>query len=217
MKYEAVIFDLDGVICETDMCHYQAWKKIADRIGVEFNEEINHRLRGVSRMESLEIILEKYDGHLSDEEKETLTAEKNEIYRAKIKEATPDIIIDGVEEILSFLRESKIKIGLSSASKNAKLILSRIGLIDAFDVIVDGNDITKAKPDPQGFLKTAEHLGVSPARSLVVEDSEAGVVAAHAGGMDVAFVSTGCKSSIADYSIESVSELKDIVVRTAAL
>ncbi len=211
MKYKAIIFDLDGVICETDVYHYLAWKKIADKIGVEFNEEINHRLRGVSRMESLEIILEKYDGHLSDEEKEALAAEKNEIYRAKIKEATPDIIIDGVEEILSFLRESKIKIGLSSASKNAKLILSRIGLIDAFDVIVDGNDITKAKSDPQGFLKTAEHLGISPAECLVIEDSEAGVAAAHAGGMDVAFLSAEGNSCIADYSIRSIRELKEIM------
>ncbi len=210
MKYEGVIFDLDGVICETDVYHYQAWKKIADRIGVEFNEEINHRLRGVSRMESLEIILENYDGHLSDTEKEKLAAEKNEIYRSRLKEATSDIIIDGVEEILGFLRESKIKVGLSSASKNARLILSRIGLIDAFDVIVDGNDVTEAKPHPQGFLKAAEQLGTDPARSLVVEDSEAGIAAAHAGGMDVAFLSKGCNNSIADYSIKSIRELKDI-------
>ncbi len=211
MKYEAIIFDLDGVICKTDMYHYQAWKKIADKIGAEFNEEINHRLRGVSRMASLEIILEKYDGHISDREKETLAAEKNEIYRAKIKEATPDIIIDGVEEILNFLRETKIKIGLCSASKNARLILSRIGLSNAFDAIVDGNDITKAKPDPQGFLKTAEKLGVSPGNSLVVEDSEAGIVAAHAGGMDTAFMSAESTNSIADYRIESIIELKDII------
>jgi len=178
------IFDLDGVLVFTDKFHYQAWKKMADKMGIYFDEEINNRLRGVSRMDSLEIILERYDGEpLTQEQKEALAAEKNESYRELLSTMTPADVTDEVRDTLAELRARGYKLALGSSSKNAKYILERVALTDAFDAISDGTNITRSKPDPEVFLKAAEFLGLQPADCAVVEDAEAGIDAAKAGGM----------------------------------
>ena len=187
MKYQGIIFDLDGVICSTDRYHYQAWKKMADGIGVYFDEVINNRLRGVSRMASLEIILERSKEQYTDERKAALAEQKNELYRELLMQMSPADLSDEVKSTLDALRARSLKLAIGSSSKNARLILGRIGLGDYFDAVSDGTNITHSKPHPEVFLKAAEMLGLEPGRCLVVEDARAGVEAAVAGG----FVSAG--------------------------
>ena len=171
---KGIIFDLDGVIVFTDKFHYQAWKKLADDYDIYFDEEINNRLRGVSRMDSLEIILERYHGEpLSAEEKEDMACIKNEIYKDYLKDMTPADVTDEVRETLKTLRERGYKLAIGSSSKNAGFILKQVELVDAFDKVSDGNNITKSKPDPEVFLKAAEFLGFAPEDCAVVEDAEA--------------------------------------------
>ena len=185
MKREAVIFDLDGVIVSTDECHYQAWKRLADEEGIYFDREINLRLRGVSRMDCLEIILERANRNYSVVEKKTMAERKNNYYRDLIRQLTPEHILPGVMRVLNGLKMNGIKIAIGSSSRNASLILEKIGLTGFFDAVIDGNDITESKPDPEVFLIAAERLGVPPEKCLVVEDADAGVEAALAGGMTV--------------------------------
>lgn len=181
---KAFIFDLDGVIVFTDKFHYQAWKKIADEMGIYFDEEINNRLRGVSRMDSLEIILERYEGeHLSQKEKEDLAEKKNGWYRELLHTMTPEDVSSEVRNTLKELQNRGYLLAVGSSSKNAKFILAKVDLLDAFDAISDGTNITRSKPDPEVFLKAAEYLGVAPEECYVVEDAEAGIDAAKAGGM----------------------------------
>ncbi len=213
MALKAVIFDLDGVIVFTDQFHYQAWKKMADGMNIYFDETINNRLRGVSRMDSLEIILERYEGEpLTQEKKEELAAQKNENYRALLKTMTPNDVTDEVRETLAEIRKRGYKISLGSSSKNAKFILERVDLLDAFDAISDGNNITKSKPDPEVFLKGAEFLGENPADCLVVEDAEAGIVAGIAGGMKTAAIGDAVGCGKADYILTTFSDLLKILV-----
>lgn len=212
MNYHTVIFDLDGVICHTDHYHYQAWKRIADSLGIEFNQNINNRLRGVSRIDSLEIILEKYEGVLTAEEKERLAAEKNEYYKELLKEMTPDDLSCEVKDTLEELKHRGITLAIGSSSKNTRFILSRLGLADFFDAVSDGNNISRSKPDPEVFLKAAEFAGADPAGCLVVEDARAGVEAAKAAGMDCAAIGDAADCGIADYSMKEFSELKKIVL-----
>ena len=212
MNYHTVIFDLDGVICHTDHYNYQAWKRIADSLGIEFNQNINNRLRGVSRMDSLEIILEKYEGVLTAEEKERLAAEKNEYYKELLKEMTPDDLSCEVKDTLEELKRRGITLAIGSSSKNTRFILSRLGLADFFDAVSDGNNISRSKPDPEVFLKAAEFAGADPAGCLVVEDARAGVEAAKAAGMDCAAIGDAADCGIADYSMKEFSELKKIVL-----
>ena len=211
MKYKGIIFDLDGVICSTDHYHYLAWKALADRLGAYFDETINNRLRGVSRMASLEIVLERYDGTLTEEEKLAAAEEKNNTYRELLKQMTPADLSDEVKTTLDALRAKGLLLGIGSSSKNTKFILSRIGLGDYFDKISDGTNITRSKPDPEVFLKAAEYLGLEPKDCLVVEDAVAGVQAAHAAGMDAAAVGDAAGSGLAEYSLKSFSELLDCV------
>ena len=212
MSIKAVIFDLDGVIVFTDKFHYQAWKKMADTMGIYFDEEINNRLRGVSRMDSLEIILERYHGKtLSQEEKETLAAQKNETYRELLKTMTPADVSKEVRDTLAELRKRGYGIALGSSSKNAKFILERVQLLDAFDKISDGNNITKSKPDPEVFLKAAEFLGENPADCLVVEDAEAGIDAGIAGGMKTAAIGDAVNCKKAGYTLSTFSDLLEIL------
>ena len=211
MKYKGIIFDLDGVICSTDHYHYLAWKALADRLGAYFDETINNRLRGVSRMASLEIVLERYDGTLTEEEKLAAAEEKNNTYRELLKQMTPADLSDEVKQTLDALRAKGLLLGIGSSSKNTKFILSRIGLGDYFDKISDGTNITRSKPDPEVFLKAAEYLGLEPKDCLVVEDAVAGVQAAHAAGMDTAAVGDAAGSGLAEYSLKSFSELLDCV------
>ncbi|MDO4339318.1 MAG: beta-phosphoglucomutase [Eubacteriales bacterium] len=210
---EAVIFDLDGVIVFTDKFHFQAWKKIADKLEIYFDEEINNRLRGVSRMDSLEIILEEYEGEpLSRERKEELAEEKNEAYRELLKTMTPADVEDDVRETLAEIRRRGYGIALGSSSKNARFILERVGLMDAFDKISDGTNITKSKPDPEVFQKAARFLGKEPQKCLVVEDADAGITAGIAGGMQTAAIGDAVRSGKATYTLNKFRDLLEILV-----
>lgn len=212
VKIKGLIFDLDGVLVFTDKFHYQAWKTMADELGVYFDETINHRLRGVSRMDSLEIILERYEGpDLSLREKEKLAEKKNEVYRTLLESMTPNDVTKEVRDTLTKLREKGYKLAIGSSSKNAKFILEKVELKDAFDAISDGNNITKSKPDPEVFLKAAEYLGLPPKACMVVEDAEAGIEAAKKGGMYAAGIGEAAKSINADESLKTFSELVYIV------
>ncbi|MBP3580466.1 MAG: beta-phosphoglucomutase [Clostridia bacterium] len=183
MNIKAVIFDLDGVIVSTDECHYLAWKKIADEEGIYFDREINNRLRGVSRMESLEIVLERANKEYSQEEKLALAEQKNNCYREYIKSMTPDDILPGVMATLEKLKSSGIKIAIGSSSKNTPVILKQIGLENYFDAVSDGNNIKNSKPDPEVFVKAADMLGIAYNECMVVEDADAGIQAGKSGGM----------------------------------
>ena len=208
MKYKAVIFDLDGVICFTDEYHYQAWKQLADKLEIPFDRTINERLRGISRMDSLEIILEKYAGPaLSDEDKEKLATQKNEIYRKSLENMSSDDLSDEVRETLNTLREKGLKLAIGSSSKNTKFILSQIGLADFFDAISDGTNITKSKPDPEVFIKAAEFVSEDPSDCLVIEDAEAGIDAAVAGGFDGAGIGSAASCSRATYHLNSFKDI----------
>lgn len=209
-KYTGVIFDLDGVICFTDKYHYAAWKTVADKLGVEFNETINNRLRGVSRMASLEIILERYDGSLSAEEKEALATEKNELYKKLLGNMTPADLSPEVKGTMDALRAAGMKLAIGSSSRNTKAILERLGLTGYFDAISDGTNITRSKPDPQVFLMAADFLHMSPENCLVVEDAEAGIAAACAGGFDSAGLGEAAECGRATYAMKTFAELKAI-------
>ncbi len=183
MNIKAVIFDLDGVIVSTDDCHYDAWKKMADEEGIYFDKQINNRLRGVSRMESLNIVLERAAKVYSEGEKLSLAARKNEYYVDFIQKLTPDDILPGVMDTLRALKDKGVKIAIGSSSKNTPIILKRIGLDNYFDAVSDGNNITNSKPDPEVFLKAAEFLGVKNTDCAIVEDADAGIEAGKRAGM----------------------------------
>ena len=209
---KAIIFDLDGVICSTDEYHYLAWKKMADSLGIPFDREINNRLRGVSRMDSLNIILEKYTGEpLSGERKQQLAAMKNDAYRALLANMGPKDLTPEVRATLDALRASGLKLAIGSSSKNTPYILERIGLKDYFDALSDGNNITRSKPDPEVFLKAAEYLGEDPEVCLVVEDAVSGAQAGHAGGFRVACVGDAAKAKAGEFNMSAFSELREIV------
>ena len=180
---KAVIFDLDGVIVSTDDCHYRAWKKMADEEGIYFDREINNRLRGVSRMTSLEIVLEKANREYSEKEKQEMAERKNNYYKELICELTPNDILTSVTEKLDELKENGIKIAIGSSSKNTPIILKQIGLDNYFDAVSDGNNITQSKPNPEVFLKAAEMLGVAPEDCMIVEDADAGLEAGKRAGL----------------------------------
>ncbi len=212
MKYQAVIFDLDGVICFTDEYHYLAWKALADKLHIPFDRTVNNRLRGVSRMASLEIVLEGYAGPaLSEEEKVALATEKNDIYRESLKQMSPADLSDEVKQTLDTLRARGYRLAIGSSSKNTPFILKQIGLDGYFDAVSDGNNITRSKPDPEVFLKAAEMLGLEPAQCLVVEDAVSGAEAAHAGGMKAACVGDAALNGAGDYNMSAVSGLLDIL------
>ena len=207
---KAFIFDLDGVIVFTDKFHYQAWKKMADDRGIYFDETINNRLRGVSRMDSLEIILERYDGTLTRQEKEAMAEEKNNTYRQLLSTMTPVDVSDEVRETLNQLRRRGYQLAIGSSSKNTPFILERVGLAGFFDAVSDGNNITHSKPDPEVFVKAAEFLGQQPEYCVVVEDAYAGVDAAKAGGMRAAAIGDAASYEKADYVLHSFRDLLDI-------
>lgn len=209
-KYEAVIFDLDGVICHTDGYHYQAWKALADKLGIHFDTEINNRLRGVSRMESLEIILERSERVYTEEEKYAFAEEKNNRYKELLKNMDTSDLSAEVKETLDALRAAGMGLAIGSSSKNAGFILKQLGLDGYFDAVSDGNNITKSKPDPEVFIKAGELLGAAPEKCLVVEDAAAGVEAAFAGKMDCAAIGDAADYHIADYNLRTFSDLTRI-------
>lgn len=215
MSYQAVIFDLDGVICSTDEYHYQAWKAMADSMNIYFDRTINNRLRGISRMESLEIVLEHYQGPaLSNERKQELAAMKNDIYRESLKNLSPADILPGVRDTLDTLRARGVKLAIGSSSKNTPFILRQLGLEQCFDAVSDGNNITRSKPDPEVFLKAAEYLHLSPEACLVVEDALSGVQAGHAGGFAVAAVGDASAAGVGDHNMGTASELLDLIAQS---
>lgn len=209
---KAVIFDLDGVICFTDQFHYRAWKALADRLSIPFDETVNNRLRGVSRMASLEIILERSEKTYTQAEKEAFAREKNDTYRALLSTMTPADLSGEVRDTLDELRRRGYKLAIGSSSKNTKYILDRIGLADFFDAVADGTDITRSKPDPEVFLRAAQKLGEAPADCAVVEDARAGIQAAKAGGMTALALfgdARGC--GLEDYDLASFGDLLNIL------
>ena len=209
-KYDAVIFDLDGVICSTDEYHYLAWKELADSLALPFDRQYNNRLRGVSRIESLNLILALGERQYSDEEKQAMAQKKNDTYRRLLERMSPADVSDDVLSTLKALKE-KYPLAIGSSSRNTKFILSRIGLLDFFDAIVDGNDISASKPDPEVFLKAAAALDRKPALSLVVEDAAAGIEAAMRGGFDSAGIGDASRLEEATYHIEKLSDLLEIL------
>lgn len=204
---KAVIFDLDGVICSTDEYHYEAWKAIADQIGVPFDRTVNNRLRGVSRMDSLDIILEQYPGQLSAAEKEALAEQKNELYKKLLMRMGPQDLTAEVRETLDTLRRKGLLLAIGSSSKNTPLILRQLGLEGYFDAVADGNQITHSKPNPEVFLLAAQLLGMKPENCLVVEDALAGAQAAHAGRMEAACVGDAARAGAGDYNLKRFSQL----------
>ena len=183
---KAAVFDLDGVLVRTDQAHDKAWRALAVRLGIPFDGRAAARLRGVSRMEALDIVLEGCGRSFTPAEKEALAAEKNERYRALIAEMTPADVAPDTTVTLKALRERGLLLAVASSSKNARFILERTGLTPYFHAVVDGTQIARSKPDPEVFLKAAQALGVSPAEALVVEDAAAGVRTARCGGFSSA-------------------------------
>ncbi len=181
----AVIFDLDGVIVDTAKYHFLAWKRLADQLDIPFDEHTNELLKGVSRSRSLEIILREGNATLSEQDKKFYAEQKNTWYREYLEELRTDEILPGILRLLHDLKDKGIKIALGSASKNSPQILEKLELMNFFDVIVDGNSVSKAKPDPEVFLVAAKQLGVSPSNCIVIEDAQAGVEAAIRAGMKV--------------------------------
>lgn len=183
MNNKAFIFDLDGVIVDTAKYHFLAWKKIANQLGINFTEEHNELLKGVSRIRSLDIILELGKKEATQEEKNMWLKQKNEDYLSQLVDMDDREILPGVFEVLKFLKDNKQPIALGSASKNARPILEKTGILSYFDAIVDGNDVTNAKPDPEVFLIAAKLLNVKPENAVVFEDSVAGIQAANIANM----------------------------------
>lgn len=182
-KIEACIFDLDGVIVDTAKYHFIAWRALAEELGFEFTREDNERLKGVSRMRSLEILLEIGNLQFTNVQKQALAEKKNALYVSYIEKMTPEEILPGVQQFLQEIRNKGLKVALGSASKNSPMILEQVHLTHMFDVVVDGNSITEAKPNPEVFLKGAEWLGVEPEHCVVFEDAIAGIEAARNVGM----------------------------------
>ena len=210
MTYRGIIYDLDGVICNTDEYHYEAWKSVSDEEGIYFDRVINNRLRGVSRRESLEIILERYEGEMSEEKKLEVLERKNGIYLELLEKMTAKDLSAEVKETLDLLRAKGLKQAIGSSSRNAVTILNKLGLGDYFDAISDGSMIARSKPDPEVFLLAASMIGLEPKECLVVEDAIAGAEAAQAGGMDCAAMGDAVSSEIPKYKLNSFSDLLDL-------
>ena len=204
---KAVIFDLDGVLVSTDELHYQAWLQIARSEGISFDRTLNDRLRGVSRMQSLEIILERAGHGYAQKEKEALARQKNGIYRTLLGMLTPDALLPGARETLCTLRKRGIKTAIGSSSKNAPLILQQLQIETLFDAVSDGNGLQHSKPHPEVFLRAAEYLGEQPQDCLVVEDAEAGIQAAKAAGMQAAALGSARTCPKADYRLDRLMDL----------
>lgn len=206
MDLRGVIFDLDGVLCHTDRYHYLAWKGLADRLGIPFDERTNNALRGVSRMESLSIVLSLGDKAYADEEKAALADEKNDAYRAYLMHMGPEDLAQGAAKTLEALRAQGFRLAIGSSSKNTPLILARTGIGHWFDAVADGNHISRSKPDPEVFLLAARRLGLTPGQCIVVEDAHAGIEAAKAGGFLAVGIGDAAADPRADHAIGSLGE-----------
>lgn len=208
---KAFIFDLDGVIVGTDEYHYLAWKQVASGENIYFDKEINNRLRGVSRMESLEIILENAESKYTPEEKQLLAEKKNEIYKILLANLTPNDRFEGVTETLEEMKKRGYRIAIGSSSKNTPFILERLGYRNYFDAVSDGNNITHSKPDPEVFLKAAEMLGLDPGECYVVEDADSGIDAAKAGKFTAIGIGPAASYVKTDIPISRFSDLLELL------
>ncbi|MEN8213125.1 MAG: beta-phosphoglucomutase [Pseudomonadota bacterium] len=206
-EIKACIFDLDGVVVDTARYHFQAWNMLAKELGIHFTEEDNEQLKGVSRMASLEVILKIGDQQYDDENKMEMAERKNRWYKELISQMQPGEILPGVVPFLDELREHGIRLAIGSASKNAPTILLRVGVIDYFDAVIDGNVTTYAKPHPETFLNAAHALGVDPVNCVVFEDAFSGIQAARSGDMRVIGVGSKDVLGEADYVIDSFAEM----------
>jgi beta-phosphoglucomutase len=204
---KACIFDLDGVIVDTAVYHYKAWKRLANELGFDFTEHDNEKLKGVSRTRSLELILGWGGVNKTEAEKEELATRKNNWYVEMIGQMKPDEILPGAKEFLITCRNAGLKTALGSASKNSMMILEKIDIVDLFDAIMDGNKVSKPKPDPEVFLKGAEEVGVSPAHCVVFEDAIAGIEAAKNGGMKAVGIGSPDVLTAADLVVSGLNEM----------
>ncbi|MEN8124295.1 MAG: beta-phosphoglucomutase [Bacteroidota bacterium] len=207
MNKKVFIFDLDGVIVDTAKYHYLAWKNLANELGFDFTEEQNEQLKGVSRVRSLEILLSIGKVDLSENKKQLLLNEKNKEYLEYVNQMTADEILPGINQLLNFLDKKNIKYALGSASKNAPLILKKVGLYERFSAIVDGNDVSKAKPDPEVFLIAAKRLKKEPVDCIVIEDALAGVQAANIAKMTSVGIGEKKILKEADFVLNGTNEL----------
>lgn len=216
MNIEGIIFDLDGVVCSTDEYHYAAWKSLADELGIYFDRQINNRLRGVSRMASLDIILERSEKQYTDEEKLRLAAVKNSRYIELLQDLTPGDVLPGISKFLTECRENGLKTALASASRNAPFIIHRLGLEDKFDFLADAAKTKNAKPAPDIFLAAAEGLGLAPNVCIGIEDAAAGIDAIHAAGMKAIGIGPAERLAKADILMDSTRRLSMKAVRELA-
>ncbi len=207
----AIIFDLDGVICSTDRYHYLAWKALADRLDIPFDEQKNKLLRGVSRMDSLEIILGNRSSHFSEKEKWELAEKKNRIYREYLQTMRPSDLSEDTRYALQTLRKRGYLLAIGSSSKNTRQILTQLGLEHFFDAVADGTQITRSKPDPEVFFLAASLLGISPEQAIVIEDAESGVQAAETGHFRVIGIRSRENDPNSDITIKKLSDLTEIL------
>ena len=210
-KYRGIIFDLDGVICCTDQYHERAWREMAEEFGIYFDPAVSTRLRGGSREESLEIILEHAGKVFSPEEKKKMAEKKNAIYIKLLDRMSPGDLEEDVRSTLEQLRNRGCLLAIGSSSKNTRKILDKIGLGNYFDAVCDGNEITHSKPDPEVFLKAAGKIGLAVSECLVVEDACAGISAASAGGFDSAGLGDAAKDKNVTWALNTFGDLKNIV------
>lgn len=204
----AVIFDLDGVLTDTAELHYQSWQALADRLGLPFNRAANEALRGLGRRESLDIVLADAAAALSETQKTALADEKNAIYLDYVSRMTPADLLPGAAALLYDLRQYGFRVAVASSSRNAAAVIERLGIAPQLDIVVDGNEATRSKPDPQVFLLAAERLGVIPQGCVVVEDAESGVRAARAAGMVVIGIGPEARVGRADRVVATIGELR---------
>ncbi|AIS58489.1 beta-phosphoglucomutase [Listeria ivanovii] len=194
---KGVLFDLDGVITDTAHYHYLAWKKTAESIGIEFDEAFNENLKGVSRMDSLLLILKKdnRENDFTKEELETLAADKNEFYVSLLQEISPADVLPGIKELIAALKKQNLKCAIASVSKNARTVLSALGMEQNFDYIVDAAKITKSKPDPEIFIEATRGLGLTPSEVVGIEDAQAGIEAINAANIVSVGVGSGLRNA----------------------
>lgn len=214
MKTKAFIFDLDGVIVDTAKYHYLAWQKIANQLGIEFTPEHNEELKGVSRVRSLDLILELGKMEASQENKDKWLVQKNEDYLSYLVDMDHNELLQGVVPVLQYLKENKQLIALGSASKNARPILEKTGIIHYFDAIVDGNDVSNAKPDPEVFLRAAKLLNTVPQNAIVFEDSVAGIQAANVAHMTSIGIGDAKILQEADYIFPDFTHIETNFIET---
>lgn len=210
MKYQAVLFDLDGVLCQTEELHYQAWKELAGQLGIPYDSETNERMKGLSRKDSLQLLLGRWEGDFSPDEKARMADGKNRRYLELLEERGASLLDPDAIRVLEAVRAKGLKTAIGSSSKNARRILDLLGLPSYFDGIVDGTDIVRGKPDPEVFLLAASRVDADPGVCLVVEDALSGIQSAKAAGMDAVFLTKAEGDDGETFRIRTLPELLNL-------